>query len=109
MKKQKSLTVVLGGGSALGFADIGFLQILEENGIKIDAITGSSSGSLIAGLYAYGYSAKDLEQLAITTFKIRKFIFDINFFTFLKRGVISGKRIEKFLGQLVNNNSFENL
>lgn len=50
------LGLALSGGGIRGIAHAGALKALEENGIKIDVIGGTSSGSLIASLYAMGYS-----------------------------------------------------
>lgn len=55
--------VVLSGGGASGLAHIGVLQALEDNGIPIDNITGSSIGALVGGLYAAGYSPNELDSL----------------------------------------------
>ncbi len=57
--------VVLSGGGAKGFAHIGVLKVLEEAGIRPDYITGTSMGSIVAGLYALGYSAEELETLVV--------------------------------------------
>jgi len=57
---------VLSGGSAKGFAQIGVLQVLQELGVPVDLVTGTSMGSIIGGLYAVGYSPRDLEHLAVT-------------------------------------------
>ncbi|MEM7414846.1 MAG: patatin-like phospholipase family protein [Gemmatimonadota bacterium] len=46
--------LALSGGSAKGFAHIGVLQVLEEVGIRVDVVTGTSMGSVIGGLYAIG-------------------------------------------------------
>ena len=46
------LGLALSGGGIRGIAHAGALKALEDNGIKIDAIGGTSSGSLIASLYA---------------------------------------------------------
>jgi len=55
--------VVLSGGGALGFAHVGVLKVLEEVGMPIDYIGGTSMGSIIGGLYAVGYSADSLSKL----------------------------------------------
>jgi NTE family protein len=56
--------VVLSGGGAKGVAHIGILKAIEEAGLKIDFITGTSMGSLVGGLYSIGYSPDQLIQLA---------------------------------------------
>ena len=58
----QKIGLVLSGGGATGFAHIGVLKALEENNIPIDFITGTSSGALIGGLYAIGYSPKEIEN-----------------------------------------------
>lgn len=59
----QSVGVVLSGGGASGLAHIGVLQALEDNGVPVDHITGSSIGALIGGLYAAGYSPNELDSL----------------------------------------------
>ncbi len=70
-QEQKDLSrpkigLVLSGGGAKGIAHIGVLKVLEEAGIPIDYIGGTSMGSLVGGLYAAGYSVEDLEQIVRT-------------------------------------------
>jgi NTE family protein len=57
--------VALGGGAAKGLAHIGVLKVLEEAGVPIDCITGVSMGSVVGGLYAVGYTASELETIAL--------------------------------------------
>ncbi|MEP9316756.1 patatin-like phospholipase family protein [Pseudomonas sp. LABIM340] len=57
--------LVLSGGAARGLAHIGVLKALDEQGIHVDAIAGTSMGAVIGGLYAAGYTPKELEQLAL--------------------------------------------
>lgn len=55
--------LVLSGGGAKGFAHIGALKVIEEAGIKIDYIGGTSMGAIIGALYASGYSANELDSI----------------------------------------------
>ncbi len=57
------VAVVLSGGGAKGFVHIGVLKVLEQEGIPIDIIVGTSIGSLVGGIYSIGYSADDLEAI----------------------------------------------
>ncbi len=57
------LGIALSGGGIRGIAHAGVLKALEENKIKIEAIGGTSSGALIAGLYVLGYSPEDMYHL----------------------------------------------
>jgi len=58
--------LVLSGGAARGLAHIGVLKALEEQGVKIDAIAGTSMGAVVGGLYASGYKIDELEKLALS-------------------------------------------
>jgi len=57
--------LVLSGGAARGLAHIGVLKALEEQGIRIDAIAGTSMGAVVGGLYASGYQIDELEKMAL--------------------------------------------
>ena len=61
--RRKRVAVVLSGGGAKGVAHIGALRVLEEAGIPIDCIVGTSMGSIIGGLYAIGYDSRRLDSL----------------------------------------------
>ncbi|MFH1972549.1 MAG: patatin-like phospholipase family protein [archaeon] len=102
--KTPKIGLALGGGAAKGIAYIGVLKVLERNKIPIDYISGTSIGSVIGGLYASGYSAKDLEKIAIEM--DWKSLFD---FSQLERGLISGKGMEKKIRELLNNKQFNDL
>jgi NTE family protein len=56
--------LALGGGAARGFAHIGVIQVLEENGIRPDLVVGTSAGSVVAALYAAGHTGAQLATLA---------------------------------------------
>jgi NTE family protein len=61
--KRPKIGLVLSGGGAKGFAHIGVLKIIEQAGVKIDYIGGTSMGSVIGGLYASGYTATQIDSL----------------------------------------------
>jgi len=62
--KRPTIGLVLSGGGAKGLAHVGVLKVLEEIGLPIDYIGGTSMGGIVGGLYAIGYSAARLENLA---------------------------------------------
>lgn len=62
--ERERVGLVLSGGAARGLAHIGVLKALEEQGVAIDAIAGTSMGAVVGGLYAAGYSIAELEKLA---------------------------------------------
>ncbi|HLA56000.1 MAG TPA: patatin-like phospholipase family protein [Flavobacterium sp.] len=63
-KKQPiKIGLVLSGGGAKGFAHIGVLKVIEEAGVKIDYIGGTSMGAIVGGLYASGYNARQIDSI----------------------------------------------
>ncbi|HOB23420.1 MAG TPA: patatin-like phospholipase family protein [Kaistella sp.] len=57
----------LSGGGAKGFAHIGVLKVLDSLGVKVDYISGTSMGSIVGGLYASGYTGKEIEKIVMDT------------------------------------------
>ena len=64
--RGQNVGVALSGGAARGLAHIGVLKVLEEAGVPVDVITGTSMGSVVGGLYAVGYSAAQLDTIVRT-------------------------------------------
>lgn len=61
--ERKKVGVVLAGGGAKGMSHIGVLKVLEEAGIPIDYVAGTSIGAIIGGLYSVGYTVEELDSL----------------------------------------------
>ena len=57
----------LSGGGAKGFAHIGVLKVIDSLGVKIDYISGTSMGAIVGGLYASGYTGKEIEKIVLDT------------------------------------------
>lgn len=62
-QKPIKVGLVLSGGGAKGFAHIGVLKVLEEAGVKVDYIGGTSMGAIVGGLYASGYNARQIDSI----------------------------------------------
>lgn len=62
--KKKKIGLALGGGVVLGAAHIGVLQAIQELGIQVDFVTGTSIGAFIAALFAFGKSWDEIESIA---------------------------------------------
>ena len=60
------VALVLGAGASRGFAHIGVLKILESNGVPVHMIVGTSAGSFVGSLYAYGFNAFQLQKMALS-------------------------------------------
>jgi len=98
------LGLALGSGGARGLAHIGVLEVLENENIKIDYITGSSMGSLIGALYASGVPLKYMTVLA-EELEWENLI-DV---TFPRKGLLKGNKILKFVELMTKNNIFADL
>ena len=61
--QEPKVGLVLSGGGAKGLAHIGAIRAIEESGVKIDYIAGTSMGAIIGGLYASGYNARQLDSI----------------------------------------------
>ena len=99
--------LALSGGAAKGLAHIGVIKALEEAGIKIDYIAGSSMGALVGAAYASGVPIDTLEKIAINTdWKTSMKLFIPGLST---SGLINGKKVEKFLYKLYDDKRIEDL
>ena len=104
--KKSSVSLVLGSGGARGLAHIGGIHWLEEHGYEIQAISGSSMGALIGGIYAAG--KLDIYTRWVSALRQRDVIrlLDINF---SGAGLFSGDRIIHTLKDLLGDTNIENL
>ncbi|MDR1755393.1 MAG: patatin-like phospholipase family protein [Culturomica sp.] len=62
-EERKRIALVLSGGGAKGLAHVGVIKVLEEAGIPVDMVVGTSMGAIVGGLYAIGYNAHQLDSL----------------------------------------------
>jgi len=87
---SKKIGLVLGSGGARGFCHIGVIEVLQENNIPIDIITGCSMGALIGGGFAAGVSATRMREIAsqVTT----RTVFDIDIRNIFRGGLAHGSR-----------------
>lgn len=91
-KKEQKIGLALGGGAVLGAAHIGVLKAIEELGIEIDYIAGTSIGAFVAGLYANGMDWYDIKMLA----KDLNWL-DISGPSFSNMGLLSNKKMGRFI------------
>lgn len=102
--KPAKIALALGAGAAKGFAHIGVLKILEANQIPIHLIFGTSAGSMVGSLYAFGYSAYRLQTLAIGIHKG-----EIIDWVIPDNGFIRGEKLADFVNRAVNDTPIEKL
>jgi NTE family protein len=102
--KPPRIGLALGGGAARGFAHIGVLQVLEEQGIKPDFIVGTSAGSVVATLYASGKTPTELTTMAMTLDEST-----ITDWVFPGRSLLKGEALAKFVRNLTGGKQIENM
>jgi NTE family protein len=96
--------LALGGGAARGFAHIGVIQVLEENGLRPDLVVGTSAGSLVAALYASGSTPAELASLADAMDESA-----ITDWSFPGRGLIRGEALARFVREHTGGKSIEQM
>ncbi len=106
VKKVPKLGLALGGGAARGFAHIGVIQVLEENGIKPDLVVGTSAGSVVAAFYANGKTGAQLQWLADTMDESQLTDWSM---PFLSRGMMRGEALGRYINSQLNGAKIEDL
>lgn len=107
-----SIGLSLAGGGVKGAAHIGVLKALEEENIKIDYISGTSSGSIVATLYAVGYSAPEIYDIFLKYCKQINYVSMQNIFKLIYglifkrkiiiRGLNNGNKLFKMVNRMCN-------
>jgi len=101
---RPQIGLALGSGGARGFAHLGVIKVLRDEGIPIDLIAGSSMGALVAAFYGAGLDVERLYKLS-KVFK-RKYYLD---FTVPKMGFIAGKRVKELIRIFTHGKMIEEL
>ncbi|MFH7805281.1 patatin-like phospholipase family protein [Acinetobacter sp. BSP-53] len=107
LKQQENrpiVALVLGSGGARGYAHIGVIQVLEQQGIHPDLIVGTSAGSIVGSIYASGKTAEELRDIALSmkANDVRDVKLDM-------KGFFDGQKVENYVNQQVNNMPLEAL
>ena len=98
------LALVLGAGGSRGFAHVGVIKALEAAGIRPEVVVGSSSGSVVAALYAGGFDARALEAMAL---KIEDS--DLIDPTLFGPARVQGEALQDYVNKVLGNRSIEAL
>jgi len=105
-RKVPKLGLALGGGAARGFAHIGVIQVLEENGIKPDMVVGTSAGSVVAAFYATGKTGAQLQWLADSMDESQLTDWTV---PFMSRGMLRGEALGRYINTQLNGAKIEDL
>ena len=95
MREGRKIGLALGGGAARGFAHIGVLEVLNQEGIPISMIAGTSAGAAIGAIYAQGKDATLIKN--VVTGLDWKRLASLVDFAFPKSGFIGGKKVRSLL------------
>ena len=105
-KKKESISLVLGGGGARGYAHIGAIEELEKNGYEIASISGSSMGAMIGALYACGKLNEFKEWvLTLDILDVVKLV-DLSL---SKKGIIQGDKVFRVVEEMIGDILIEDL
>ncbi|HEU5403091.1 MAG TPA: patatin-like phospholipase family protein [Terriglobales bacterium] len=102
--ERPKIGLAFGGGFARGIAHIGSLKVLEEEGIPVDFIAGTSVGSIIGAAYASGVSARELSEIALMV-RFKHFAR----WTLSRFGLCNNDRIEVLLQKMLKVHTFEEM
>jgi predicted acylesterase/phospholipase RssA/CRP-like cAMP-binding protein len=100
--------LALGSGSAMGLSHIGVLKVLENEGIPIDIVCGSSMGALIGALWCAGFTAFEVENIILKN-KNKKYLFGLDDLVFPIHGLIRGKHVHDFLNRYLKDLTFHDI
>jgi NTE family protein len=106
IKRPPKLGLALGGGAARGFAHVGVIAALEEAGIKVDMVVGTSAGALVGAIYASGKSATQLQDVAM---KMEEAEITDWTLPFLNRGVLRGDALALYVNRQISHKLIESL
>lgn len=99
------VALVLGSGGPRGFAHVGVIKVLEENGVRPDLIVGASVGAMVGALYAAGLPAAELERLS-ADLDVRRFFIE---WRVLRGRPASGEAVQHYVNMHVGNRPMEAL
>lgn len=100
--------VALSGGGARGLAHIGVLKVLEQEGVSIDLLAGTSMGGMVAAAYAAGLTPQALEREALCMASTRRLL-ALADPKLPRRGLFEGQKVTDYLSQHLGNCTFGDL
>ena len=106
--RQPKIGLALSGGGARGLAHIGVLKVLEQEGIPIDFLAGTSMGGVIAAAYASGLSVDYIEKESLRMARLRNLITLLDR-SLPRRGLVEGQKVQEYLTTHLGDKTFEEM
>jgi NTE family protein len=103
-RQPAKIALVLGAGAAKGFAHIGVLKVLETQKIPINMVVGTSAGSFVGSLYAYGFDAYTLQKIAMSIERS-----EVTDYIVPDNGFIGGGTLRDYVNKLLRKTPMEKL
>jgi NTE family protein len=101
---RAGIGLALGSGSARGLAHIGVLKVLDREGLRIDAIAGTSIGAFVGGAYAVGVTPQEMETIALSV-DIKRLV-SLADIAWPTTALVNGRRVEDFIRDIVGGKTF---
>lgn len=103
--KKRKIGVALSGGAARGLAHIGVLQVLDELGVEISAVSGCSMGAIIGAVYSLGYDLKEVEEYIKKTDWKNFLLFSV--LALSRAGIVNDYKVEEVFKKYFGDKSFD--
>lgn len=104
MFDKRRIGIALCGGAARALSHIGVLQVLEDVGVEITAVSGCSIGALIGAIYSTGFDLKEMESF-VTSTDWRNF-FILSFLSPLRTGIVNDRKVDEVLKKFLGGKTF---
>lgn len=106
---DRQVGLALSSGAARGLSHIGVIQVLEENGIEVDVVAGSSMGAYIAAVWGVGYGGQEMEQFARELEGYRGLWGLLDMAIYPRRGFLLTKRVRRRLERTIGESHFSDM
>ena len=104
MFNKRRIGIALSGGAARALCHIGVLQVLEDIGVEISAVSGSSMGAIIGAIYSTGVDLKEMESF-VTSTDWRSFLM-FSFLPISRAGIVNDRKVEEVLKKFLGDKTF---
>ncbi len=101
-RKERRLALALGAGTARGFAHVGVLKVFESHGIPVGLVVGTSVGSLVGCMYAFGHPVYEIQKMAMALERS-----DVVDLIVPDNGFVRGEKLEAYVNRLVEDTPME--